>query len=469
MPENHLTLFELNSLVKGAVKEAFPSSFWIVAEISELKVNYSGHCYLELVEKDPGNESLKAKARATIWSSVYRMLQPYFETTTRTRLSAGIKVLVKASVEFHELYGFSLNITDIEPAFTLGEMARQKQEVIERLRSDGVFELNRQLIMPRLPRKIALISSETAAGYGDFMDQLLNNPSGYKFYIKLFPAYMQGDESEASIINAMEKIFQYEDFFDVLVIIRGGGSTSDLGCFNGYWLASHIAQFSLPVLTGIGHEQDETVADLVAHTRLKTPTAVAEFLLSLFEEEERIQLNLSSDLVDAASSLLNRHTNHLNKMGLFLKPKVVSMISNYRRSLDRAGAKMKNASLRNLSRSMHKARLLHFRMHSLSERLLMQQGYRLAGQANQLRSLAPAYIKQRWNQLDMLDQRNHYNDPRHILSRGYSITLYGGKPLRSSSGTEEGGTLESLLFEGSIKSMIMDVSQPEERELDREQ
>src|SRR4030042_5103980 len=201
MQENHLTLFELNSLIKGSLKQAFPDSFWIVAEISELKVNYSGHCYLELVEKNTDSETLKAKARATIWSSVYRMIQLYFETTTRTKLTAGLKILVKATVEFHELYGLSLNITDIEPRFTLGELALRKQEVIDRLKTEGVFELNKQQILSRIPKKIAVISSKTAAGYGDFSDQLLRNPYGYVFYLRLFPAVMQGEEAESSIIS----------------------------------------------------------------------------------------------------------------------------------------------------------------------------------------------------------------------------------------------------------------------------
>ena len=310
MPENHLTLFELNGLIKGSIKQAFPDAFWMVAEISELKVNSNGHCYLELVEKDTESETMKARARATIWSSVFRMIRPYFETTVRTALSPGLKIMVKASVEFHELYGLSLNITDIEPAYTLGEMAKQKQDVIDRLIREGVFDLNKQQELPRLPRKIAVISSRTAAGYGDFHDQLLHNPYGYKFYVRLFPAIMQGEEAEESIVTAMEKVFRYEDFFDALVIIRGGGSQSDLSCFNGYWLASNIAQFSLPVLTGIGHEQDETVADMVAHTRLKTPTAVAEFLLAKFQEEDSFLFELSGRLLKLhVTSCMSRKTD----------------------------------------------------------------------------------------------------------------------------------------------------------------
>ncbi len=286
MDNKAVSLYDLLGQVKLAFKSSLPGAWWVMAEISELKLNYSGHCYLELIEKNETGESIRAKVRATIWSSVFRMLQPYFETTTRMQLTAGIKVMVKVNADFHELYGFSLNITDIEPSYTIGELARQKQEIINRLKAEGVFDMNKQLTVPRLPCKIAVISSGTAAGFGDFTDQLKKNQFGYKFYLKLFPAVMQGDEAEQSIIAALDKIYGYEAFFDAVVIIRGGGAQSDLNCFNNYWLNYNICQFPLPVLTGIGHEQDETIADLVACKRLKTPTAVAEFLISLFQEAD---------------------------------------------------------------------------------------------------------------------------------------------------------------------------------------
>jgi exodeoxyribonuclease VII large subunit len=276
MDQKAISLCELLAQVKSALKNTLPFSWWIRAEISELKANYSGHCYLELIEKNDLTDTIKAKVKATIWSSVFRMLQPYFETTTQTKLVAGIKVMIKVSADFHELYGFSLNVTDIEPSYTIGEMARQKLEIINRLKTEGVFEMNRSLSIPEIPCRIAVISSKTAAGLGDFMDQLSGNQYGYKFYIQLFPAAMQGLEAEQSVIEALDKVNRYEEFFDVVVLIRGGGAQSDLSCFNSYWLNFNICQFTLPVLTGIGHEQDETIADLVAFKRLKTPTAVAE-------------------------------------------------------------------------------------------------------------------------------------------------------------------------------------------------
>ena len=270
-----ISLYELNRQIKSVIKNATEPAYWVFAEISELKINVSGHCYIELVEKDEKTENLKARSRATIWSSTFRMVSSYFESSAGINLSPGIKIMVRVTVDFHELYGLSLNIIDIEPSYTVGELARKKQEIINRLIQEGVFDMNRELEFPRLPKRIAVISSETAAGYGDFTDQLLNNEYDFQFHLKLFPAYMQGEDAENSIIHALEDIHRYENFFDVVVIIRGGGSQADLSCFNNYRLALHVVQFPLPILTGIGHEQDETIVDLVAHSQLKTPTAVA--------------------------------------------------------------------------------------------------------------------------------------------------------------------------------------------------
>jgi exodeoxyribonuclease VII large subunit len=456
MQENPLTLSELNGLIRNSIKQAIPDAYWITAEIAELKVNYSGHCYLELVEKNSNADTLKAKARATIWSSVFRMLKPYFETTTRTSLTTGLKIMVKVTVEFHELYGLSLNITDIEPRFTMGEMARQKLEVIDRLMSEGVFDLNRQQEIPRLPQKIAVISSKTAAGFGDFQDQLLHNPNGYAFYIKLFPSVMQGEEAEKSIVTAMEKVFRYEDIFDVLVIIRGGGAQSDLSCFNGYWLASHIAQFSLPVLTGIGHEQDETVADMVAHTRLKTPTAVAEFLLAIFQEEENLQNSLSAALIERSRIILNEQSSRLMKMVLSLKPLLQAIVASGREKLSVWSVMLKHASQAQITRALNRFTLLRFSIGSSSKHFFLGKYHSIHTTGKFFRNSIPAFLKQHANKLELLASKNHYNDPQHILKRGYSITLFQGKPVTSSAILNEGDVMDTLLSEGKIKSKVIE-------------
>jgi exodeoxyribonuclease VII large subunit len=454
MPESPLTLFELNGLIKGSIKQAFPDSFWVIAEISELKVNMNGHCYLELIEKDAESDTIKARARATIWSSVFRMIRPYFETTVRTTLSPGLKIMVKASVEFHELYGLSLNITDIEPAFTLGEMAKQKQEVIDRLIREGVFDLNRQQELTRLPRKIAVISSLTAAGYGDFRDQLLHNPHGYKFYIHLFPAVMQGEEAEASIVSAMERVFRHEDFFDVLVIIRGGGAQSDLSCFNGYWIASHIAQFPLPVLTGIGHEQDETVADMVAHTRLKTPTAVAEFLLVKFQEEDGLLYEFSASLAEASRNILQDQENRLMKLAFTVKPLIRSAMEENRKRLAIDAVILKNASGKIISSGLNKTSMIQLRVTSFVNQFMLRQYHRITLALSHLKFIVPSLLKQESLKLEMLAVRNQYNHPMHVLKRGYSITLLRGKPLKNAGDVKEGERIETVLHKGRVNSKV---------------
>ena len=274
-----IRLSELNKSIKSAVSDAFPSAVWVIGEISELKVNHAGHCYMELIEKDEKTDTINARARAVIWSSKYGILRSYFETSTSYRLEQGIKILVLVRIEFHEVYGLSLNISDIDPSYTLGDQEKKRLEIIRMLKEDGIFTMNKELPFPLVPQKIAVISSATAAGYRDFQDQIDNNPYGYRFSCVLFQSVMQGQQAESSLISSLERVFSLEHLFDAVVIVRGGGSKADLACFDNYELASHIAQFPLPVLTGIGHEQDESVADLVAYQQLKTPTAVAEFLI----------------------------------------------------------------------------------------------------------------------------------------------------------------------------------------------
>ena len=279
-----LSLYDLNVLVRRSLEQCLPDTYWIQAELSDVRTNSTGHCYLEFVQKDARSNSLIAKARGTIWSNVFRLLKPYFEEATGQAFVSGIKVLVQVTVSFHELYGYSLTVQDIDPTYTLGDMARRRKEILKQLEEEGVLLLNKELDIPRLPQRVAVISSSTAAGYGDFCHQLKNNPGGFYFYTELFPALMQGDRVEESVLVALDKINSRLESFDVVVIIRGGGATSDLSGFDTYLLAAACAQFPLPVITGIGHERDDTVLDSVAHTRVKTPTAAAEFLIGCMND-----------------------------------------------------------------------------------------------------------------------------------------------------------------------------------------
>ena len=274
-----LTLYSLNNLVHNAIAEALPSRYWITGELSEVRETAVGHCYIELVQRDEETQETVAKARGTVWARIYSLLRPYFLEQTGQPFAAGLKVLLQVTVSFHELYGYTLDVCDIEPAYTIGDIARQRQLIIKRLTEEGVIGLNKELEFPLLPQRIAVISSATAAGYGDFCDQLLNNRYGFIFYPRLFPAPMQGNGAEQGIIAALDRIAENIDNWDAVVIIRGGGATSELGCFDTYDLANNCAQFPLPIITGIGHLRDESILDIVAHTSAKTPTAVAEYLV----------------------------------------------------------------------------------------------------------------------------------------------------------------------------------------------
>lgn len=318
-PSQHITLAELQLSIRDALAERFALPVWVSAEVADAKVNSSGHCYLELIDKginDGSNGVPKAQARGVIWRMHYARVVGRFEAESGQRLERGIKILIKVTLNYHELYGLSLQITDIDPAYTLGDMERRKQEAIAQLQRDGVWDMNRELKLPPAVQRIAVISSSKAAGWQDFHNELFRY--GYTFAVTLHEAVMQGESSEESIITALEQIAQAEESYDAVVIIRGGGSTSDLNCFNSYRLSSHIAQFPLPVITGIGHDKDVSVADMVAHTSLKTPTAVAVWLndrLATLEaalDNAALQLHeLCTSATHRASLLIERHTAEL--------------------------------------------------------------------------------------------------------------------------------------------------------------
>ena len=405
------SLLELHQCIRQQLKDAMPGLYWVVAEINELHVNSAGHCFMELIEKASHSEQITAKARANIWAYHFRMLSPYFETMTRQRLVAGLKVMLQVSVEFHELYGMSLQVTDINPAFTAGDLAMQRQAVIQQLVDEGVFDMNHELEVPHVPQRIAVISSETAAGYGDFVDQLHHQQHGYAFHHRLFQAVMQGNEAEDSIIRALEQIFEHEDEFDVVVLIRGGGSQSDLNCFNSYRLASCIAQFPLPVMTGIGHDRDETVADLVACIPLKTPTAVAEYLIHRALSLDKQLQELTRQLTDAVAFAISRSANKLQ----YLSQRLQTIMHSHIRIQDRE-------------------------IHALQIRL---------------KNVAHTLLLQKKNQIAWMEDKLHLLDPVNLLRRGYSITLANGKVVRNARTLEKGQQIETILHDGKVQSVIV--------------
>jgi len=404
----HITLAELQRRVREALAGEFPLPLWISAEISELKVNYSGHCYMELVEKGGDNGVPLAQARAVVWRSAWPRISGYFEAEAGQRIAAGIRILARVTVNYHELYGFSLQILDIDPAYTLGDMERQRQQTIARLQQDGVWEMNRETAMPAVVQRIAVISSRNAAGYQDFCKELAK--SGYAFRTELFDAFMQGAAAEASIIAALCAVADRPEDFDAVAIIRGGGSTSDLNCFNAYRLCSYVAQFPLPVITGIGHDKDVSVADMVAHTALKTPTAVAGWLVERMESV----------------------AGWLDRAGL---------------QLQEAVGRVTRAQELRLARLQGEAKLL-------CEALFARQHDRLATAAERLPAAVGELLALRRRQLQAAAELIESRSPQRILKLGFSIVRQRGTVLASAAAAEPGAPLRIEMQDGTLTATV---------------
>ena len=431
MSKKSVTLYELNSLIKEVIESEIPDEYWVEAELSECREN-RGHCYMELIQKDERTATPIAKASAKCWASKWLVIRPYFERTTGQRLSAGMKVLLKVYAQFHEAYGFSWIVTDIDPTYTMGDMARKRQEIIRQLKAEGVFDLQKELPMPLFCQRIAVISSETAAGYGDFCNQLSDNPYGFQFKTWLFPAIMQGEGIERSIIEALNRINAICDDFDAVVIIRGGGATSDMSGFDTLALAENVANFPLPIITGIGHERDESVLDMVSHTRVKTPTAAATFLISHLKEVLDV-VNHAQDLIARYAqqklSILNAQLSTISEM----IPRLFSVVKT------RQEAKLESLQSRMISEIQqkivgHQSRLEGFeqRIPILLERKLLSERHRLEMMTEKVKSL----------------------DPTLLLQRGYSITLKDGKAVRDAQILQAGDDIETRLANGTIHSVV---------------
>lgn len=454
MAVESITLSALNRQIRQATEEAFPSAVWVVAEILEMHINRSGHCYMELIEKSETDHKIIAKSRATVWAFKFRMLRPYFESTTGSQLQAGIKVLLKAEVSFHELYGLSLNITDIDPAYTMGDLARKKKEVLDKLEAAGVMEMNHDIPLPEVPQKIAVISSETAAGFGDFMDSLVNNSYGFGFKVSVFPAVVQGDVAEKSIISALEQVYAMEANFDVVVLIRGGGSQADLDCFNGYDLAMNIAQFPLPVLTGIGHERDETIADLVANRSLKTPTAVAEFLLDRLldfaDKLSRLQERFSQSIqfiINQERNTLQHSASDLHHLTQHYMTREKHLLSDFRKSAESAVKTILTRERSVLNDQHNRMKYVHRSLFEYRRRDLQQMAEK------KHRVIAEIFGNEK-EQLRGFERSLELLRPEKVLARGYSITYAGGRAVKSVHDLSTGSSIQTRLWDGTIESKI---------------
>jgi exodeoxyribonuclease VII large subunit len=455
---NSLSLFELSQRIKQALDNEFVSTLWVIGEISDIKENISGHCYLELVEKESSNDFPKAKARGTIWARSYRMIKPFFESATGRKLGSGIKVLVQCTVNYHPIYGLSLNIIDIDPAFTIGDIEMARQETINKLISEGVFNMNKEVPMPLLPKNIAVISSPTAAGFEDFTNQLFGNPYQYAFNVKLFAATMQGDNAEESIIGALDRIYSIINSWDVVVIIRGGGSQLDLNCFDSYQLVSNIAQFPIPIITGIGHERDVTVADMVAHTRQKTPTAVAEFLINQFENAENWLIEANDNFMDAVKLVLDSHVQSLSTLSNRITPAVLRSTKYENIKLERVSHSAQEATTRLISKEDLTIERRYSKFSILSKLTISKYQQTLSQSFKSISSKPFNLLDKEQKYLVNIDKTINALDPVNVLKRGYSITLFNGKALINSQEVKKGDQIETLVSSGKISSTVSNLS-----------
>ena len=450
-----ISLSELNKRVQSGIKSIMPDAYWIRAEIGDIKENYSGHCYLELIEKGKDSDKIVAKAKAIIWSYSYRMIKPYFRTAAGRDLSEGMNVMVQVTVEFHELYGFSLVIKDIDPAFTVGDIALKKTQIIKQLKDEGVFDMNRQFELPLVPQRIAVISSKTAAGFEDFITHLDSNAFGYHINWKLFPAVMQGEETERSVIAALDRINQVIHRFDAVAIIRGGGAQSDLSSFDSYWLAYHVTQFPLPVLSGIGHEQDESIVDMVAHTRLKTPTAVAGFLLDRFQDFEAMLNEKQDELIGCVQDIIDEENETLERYAAELPLMIRAQMDREKSILQQAASDIRFAVSSILHH--HDGTILQNKtvLKQTVVRHLLRKENLLVLQKQNILHASRLLLRQNMHNLDLKESVVTLSDPGHILQKGYSITTHDGRVLKNAGELTEGQELTTRLHQGVVKSRVI--------------
>ena len=406
-----LSLTELQLLIKDSLYLALPGMYWIVAEISEIKENYAGHCFIELVEKHPDEINVRARVKAVIWAKKYGFLKALFKQVTGESLKEGFKVLLKITVEYHEIYGLSLVINDIDPAFTIGEMAIKRNQILKRLEEEGVFSMNKELGFPLFPKKIAVISSKNAAGYTDFLNQLTGNNYGYTFHTTLFDASMQGTETENSIVNALDQISENVGLFDAVVIIRGGGAQSDLSWFDNYTIAYYITQFPLPVLTGIGHEKDVTVTDLVAYQYLKTPTAVADYIINTVSETEKYLVQICGSISDLSLRTIVESRNSIDNSRMKLIPVAGFRINDEKKRIA--------------------IFIAYLKMNSINHLKLSAKGIETL--SSQLKSLRP----------------------ENVLKRGFTLTSKNGHIVKSAELLKEGDIIDTKFSDGSVQSRVM--------------
>ncbi|MCE5348058.1 MAG: exodeoxyribonuclease VII large subunit [Bacteroidales bacterium] len=451
-----ISLTELQLIIRDSLYLALPDFYWVVAEISELKENYAGHCYLELIEKHSDEKNVSARAKGIIWNNRYRFLKSFFENITGESLREGLKILVKVKIEYHELYGLSLVITDIDPSFTVGEMTLKRQMIIKRLEEEGVFSMNKELDFPAVPQRIAVISSKNAAGYSDFINHLTGNPSGYIFYTSLTESAMQGSETEQGIISALDKIAMNSHLFDLVVIIRGGGSQTDLSWFDSYNIAYYVTQFPLPVITGIGHDKDMSVTDMVAYKSLKTPTAVADFLVDSMGLTENHLIEISSEIKEASQKIIEKNRTRIETLKTEMLPLARLMMSDLKNKLSGKITEIvavgKEYALKSvIITANQQSRLISATKSFSSGKFKFIENIRQNLIDCTLSSLSGNYTR-----LEGSEKTLNILNPDNVLQRGYTITSLNGKILKKRDKIMNGDLIDTLFSDGSVRSKVVE-------------
>jgi exodeoxyribonuclease VII large subunit len=449
-----LSLTELQLIIKDSLYAALPGMYWVVAEISEIKENYAGHCYLELVEKHPDEINIRARVRGIIWNKRFRFLKPLFENITGESLKEGQKILVRVTVEYHEIYGLSLIINDIDPSFTIGEMALKRQKIIQRLEEEGVISMNKELVFPILPVRIAVISSRNAAGYSDFIKHLTENSFGYVFHTLLFDAVMQGTDTETSIINALDRISENLELFDVVVIIRGGGSQTDLSWFDSYNIAYHITQFPVPVITGIGHEKDLTVTDIVAYKAEKTPTAVADWLVNCVFDAEDHLVKMGTEISTLTLSIIDENKSWIDSKKMQLIPVARLMISAEKERLSAKIISIINIGKEYIVREELTPVNLKARLNSAVKGVTGLADIRINRILSDLKALTFKSMKESGVLIEACNNALNILSPEKVLRRGYSITSINGRIILNSEEVRPGDIIDTHFSKGSVKSKV---------------
>jgi exodeoxyribonuclease VII large subunit len=448
-----LTLSQLTAGIAKVFEESFPNSFWIKAELA--KLNYypgSGHCYPSLVEKEKG--VIKAEIRGNIWANDFQRINQKFLQVTKEPLKEGIQILFRALVKYHPVYGLSLQINDIDPSYTLGEMAREKMETIIRLKNEGLFERNHLLPMPLLPKKIAIISVNTSKGFSDFINILENNNWGYSFSCVLFPALLQGDKAADSIIGQLRRIDHVAEYFDVVTIIRGGGGDVGLNCYDNYLLAKEVAMCRLPVLTGIGHSTNETVVEMIAGQNKITPTDVAYFLIQCFHnfaarvEESRLKIiTLSQELLEEEK----RGWEKISKKVILLTENTMRVEKGF---LEQLSGKMISGSRSVLATHKHTINLAESRLRFKPGLMIKEKDIYLRNKSEWFTMRVDQLLTTQHIEINKLEQQVQLLDPQNVLSRGYSITFHSGKPVTDVAYLNNGDIITTRLCKGEIYSEI---------------